>query len=228
MSSPKSANIFLCLACLFVSAVSLGQIYKTIDEHGNVSYSDKPPEGKRSETVELPNLNTTPGIDVKAQIEKRKKAPTFSLSYQINLLSPSDGSHLLADQRDLRIAADYQVDIQSNSPDQELINSELTAARVGLRIEILFDGVAIPSNNGEALIEEIGRGEHKIKARLLSPNGQQLALSPEVTVWVHRPIVRRPKTNHQRAPKWCDPFCFGLSSAKAGSGSTRKTSFISI
>lgn len=180
----------LLLAALVAMPLS-AQIYKHIDENGNVSYSDKPAEDQKNEAIELKPINTTPGMDLdKLAKEKQNVASHFNADYRLYLSSPSDGTHLMAHQRDLLIEAGFEVNIRSNSPDQAKIDAEKQAAMAAAKIEIYFNGNLLPSNDGKATIKEITRGEHKVTARLINGSGKELAPAAQATVWVHRPIRR--------------------------------------
>ncbi|HBO12061.1 MAG TPA: DUF4124 domain-containing protein, partial [Halieaceae bacterium] len=48
-------------ACIVSGAALAQQIYRSVDEHGNVVFSDQPPApGQEGEQVELGDLNTAP------------------------------------------------------------------------------------------------------------------------------------------------------------------------
>ncbi|GAA6151730.1 DUF4124 domain-containing protein [Pseudoteredinibacter isoporae] len=182
---------FVLLLAVLGAAPLAAQIYKHVDENGNVSYSDKPAEDQKNEQVELKPINTTPGMDLeKLAKEKQTVASHFNADYQLFLSSPSDGTHMMAHQRDLQIEAGFTVTIRSNSPDQAKIEQEKQAAMAAATIEIYFNGRRLASDNGKATIKEITRGEHTVTARLVNGNGKELAPSAKATVWVHRPLRR--------------------------------------
>lgn len=179
--------IVLLIASLATGPV-VAQIYKHIDEQGNVSYSDKPAEDQSNEKVELSPINTTPGMDLEELAKKRLNTTAhFNADYRLSLHSPTTGSHLMAHQRDLSIAASFEVKLRSNSADQNKIDTEKQAATEAASIKIYLNGKLIPSDNGKATVKEITRGEHKIQARLVDSSGKELAPAVNATVFVHRP-----------------------------------------
>lgn len=179
--------IVLLLAALAISP-AIAQIYKNIDEQGNVTYSDKPADEASNEKIELPPVNTTPGLDLEKLAQQRQQVESrFNSNYKLYLRSPKDGSHLMAHQRDLHIEAAFEVNIRSNSPEQSKIDDAKQAAIAAAQIKIYMDGQLLPSQDGKATVKEVFRGEHKIEARLVDSNGKQLTKPAKATIWVHRP-----------------------------------------
>ncbi|WP_299980757.1 DUF4124 domain-containing protein [uncultured Pseudoteredinibacter sp.] len=185
----KPYIVFLLTALLISPA--LAQIYKNIDEDGNVTYSDKPADDASNEKVDLPAVNTTPGLDLEKLAQQRQQVETrFNSAYKLYLRSPKNGSHLMAHQRDLHIEAAFEVSVRSNSPEQSKIDEVKQAAIAGAQIKIYMDGQLLPSQDGKATVKEIFRGEHKIEARLVNSNGKQLTKPAKATIWVHRPRAK--------------------------------------
>ncbi|MCV6614379.1 MAG: DUF4124 domain-containing protein [Cellvibrionaceae bacterium] len=174
------------IALIIATGPSWGQIYKTVDEHGNISYSDKPSKQQKSELVNLPELNRSQAMDLKNK-PKAKAAPFFKPVYRLYLLSPKHQSHLTAGLRDLSVEAKFEVNINSNSADQSAVNQALANAKTGLKIELLHNGKLLASSNGKAKIKEIPQGTHKLQARLRSATGATVATSESATIYVHRP-----------------------------------------
>ena len=53
--------LFTFAAITFPNAVT-AQVYRVEDDQGEVTYTDSPAEGSRAESVELPPINTQPGL----------------------------------------------------------------------------------------------------------------------------------------------------------------------
>ena len=178
----------LLLLASLATGPAIAQIYKHVDEQGNISYSDKPAENQSNEKIKLSPINTTPGMDLEELAKKRLETTAhFNADYRLTLRNPASGSHLMAHQRDLNIVASFEVKLRSNSPDQNKIDTEKQAAAAAANIKIYLNGKLVPSDNGKATIKEITRGEHKIQARLVDHNDKELAPAVNATVFVHRP-----------------------------------------
>ncbi len=65
----------LILTGLLSSAIYAQQVYKTVDEKGNVTYSDAPPSGEeaRSEAIPVSPINTVPSTN--ANLPRSTKTP---------------------------------------------------------------------------------------------------------------------------------------------------------
>ncbi len=93
---------------LSLASPTLGQtIYKSVDENGNVSYSDRPPEGGRSESAEtLPPVNTLPEQKPTRSYPNSAREETddeATIDYTLSLASPAPESSVPPGQRDLPI-----------------------------------------------------------------------------------------------------------------------------
>ena len=188
ISATYAAALLLCsLSCH-------AQIYKTTDKNGNVSYTDTPNDGITKEKIELAPVNTTPGLDLKAVATKKRQVDSTNIEYKLTITKPAEGSHLMADQRDLVVTTDLEVVAQTTSIEPGATLAAANEARANGKIEILLNGKVIPSDGkGSATFKEIYRGEHTVEAQLRGLNGKILSQSAPTTFFVHRPIIRRPK-----------------------------------
>lgn len=170
----KHSHWLLLAISLFAATLCSAQIYKTVDKNGNVSFSDSPPAENTSNTEKLELEHTNSSAEVKT-VEKQSKQPQQeenTQAYRISLSQPANQANITAEQRDLTIQA--KVSPEPSKAHQIVIN---------------LDGESIPAGKtGSVTIHNIGRGEHKIYARLLK-NGKFVSSSKTITVYVFRPSV---------------------------------------
>ncbi|WP_339678163.1 DUF4124 domain-containing protein [uncultured Zhongshania sp.] len=146
------------LSCLFAL---LGQplnaeIYRYTDENGRTVFSDKAP--KNSETVTLPTLNTTPAVDV-AEPQRSKVNDVNMDRNTIQISSPSDGTII----PNGLVAT--TVSVRTGTPLQD-----------GQQIRIKLDGSTITTSSATSHeIPRLTRGQHQIRAILISKDGKNLA-----------------------------------------------------
>lgn len=170
--------IWLGLLALCVPALAQ-TVYKTVDEDGNITYSDQPPEdGKSAEEAQLPELNEVP----RQQIRRRpNRNPSRESSrdvpdYQLELVSPQPDTSVPPGQRDLTIAVRLSPGL---APGHQLVYHQ-------------SDKVVAETRQSQYTIEEIFRGTHQIRVTVVDESGRELAQAGPVPVHVHRPSLQNP------------------------------------
>lgn len=160
-----------------LAAPTLGQtIYKSVDENGNVFYSDRPPEGtKQEDAVQLPPVNALPEQPQGSNPYPANTPPNnerdAAIDYSLSLASPAPESHVNPGQRDLPI-------VLNASP----------ALAPEHRFAFYMDGKLLAeSRSNQYVVEEIYRGEHQIRAMIIDENGNMLQETETITIYVHRP-----------------------------------------
>ncbi|AMO58458.1 DUF4124 domain-containing protein [Endozoicomonas montiporae] len=156
-----------------------GQIYKTVDEHGNTVFTDKPPASRPSEPVilkpatSLPapdrsTYNTTPSPPTPVEPE----IATYSAFY---IGSPANNSTV-------RNNGDFTIKISIRP----------SLAR-GHKVRFFIDGklVSGPQRLLSHNVKNMDRGTHQLKAEVLDNSGKVIQKT-ESTVHVQRTIFRPP------------------------------------
>jgi hypothetical protein len=171
-------GIVLALVAIGVHA----ELYKSVDEKGNVTYTDK--GSTKSKPVQPPGLtsyapptrHTQPGAAPEggAPALAAKVATSYS---RLAIARPASGTAL----RDAAGAIPVAVEV---TPAVD------TAA--GHKLVILLDGKpAAQPQSLEFQLENVERGEHRITARVVDGKGKVLKESTPVVVQLHRPTVAR-------------------------------------
>ena len=166
----------MCLLGLGISPSQAGEIYKTVDEDGRVTYSDKPPRQHKGDKAELPPVNAMEKTD-KPRNAPRNSVPTSqteqATDYQLSLTSPEQDAQLPPGQRDLVIRVELNPPL---APEHQLV--------------YYMDGEEIArGRNSQYRIEEIFRGTHQIRVVIVNQRGQILKTSDTRQVHVHRPSL---------------------------------------
>lgn len=173
MAATTTLRILVALLFTLSSGLVMAQVYKTVDENGRVSYSDKP-LGDNSKEVEIKEGNT---MSTKGATPVRVLPPGSNdndgipTSYSVQITSPMQGAQVLADQRD--------VTVQVNTSPQ--VNS-------AHRLEVTDNGGILEG----PMIVEISRGTHTFLARVYDQNGKVVGESEPVVIEVHRSSLNSP------------------------------------
>ena len=173
-----------CLLCA-LALPATAQIYKYTDANGNTVFTNQPPEGQASESVELKPTNT-----VEAQqpvvVEQPKDAEEKRDAYSrlalmvflfVDALRANNGTFMVG------------VDIEPR-------------LRPGHSLRLLLDGQPYgqPSNVPRLQLSEIDRGDHTLAVEVLSGQ-RQVQQSESVTFTVHRIILNIPSLSNPTPPK---------------------------
>ena len=187
MSRRRYLSESCILSCVLVSALfsasgADARIYRTVDENGNVVFTDVPPKDQ-AETVELGQSNQyTPEAasgrtraNRDALAAEEEEAPQI-ISYEwVNIESPGDDEAIRNNAGNLTI----------------VVGSSPTVDRsVGHSIEVLLDGQPQSASEDPLSLENVDRGTHTLVARIIDQDGEILATSNPVTFHMLRYFKR--------------------------------------
>lgn len=173
-------TLFVIMLSLWTGSSIAQQIYKTVDENGRVTYTDKPPaDAKQRQEAELPPVNSVPEerVSNRQRTNDRNQNPDDSIRYEVNILNPAPEAHVTPGQRDLSISV---------ALDQELREGHFLAF-------YLNDSLLTETRERQFVVQEITRGTHQIQVEVLNSQGALVGASEPVVIYVHRPsVINRP------------------------------------
>lgn len=165
---------FLLFLLLSLAFSATAQIYKYTDANGNTAYSNQPPDGTRSQPVELPPLNS---------VERQQAVPPKTSPAQNASQQPS--------------SATYEVLELTGLPSEEALRANNGTFTVGValqprlqgahRLRLVLDGQPYgqPSNVPRLQLVNVDRGEHSLAVQVL--DGETVVQqSPTATFTVQR------------------------------------------
>lgn len=165
---------FLLFLLLSLAFSATAQIYKYTDANGNTAYSNQPPDGTRSQPVELPPLNS---VETQ-QAAPPKTSPAQSASQQTS-------------------SATYEILELTGLPSEEALRANNGTFTVGValqprlqgahRLRLVLDGQPYgqPSNVPRLQLVNVDRGDHSLAVQVL--DGETVVQqSPTSTFTVQR------------------------------------------
>ncbi|MBX8605231.1 DUF4124 domain-containing protein [Pseudomonas cichorii] len=172
------------LICLFllISLPAAAQIYKYTDANGNTAFSNQPPNGIKTEVVELPPLNSvetrvpaTPAMNTAAP-------PTSTQTHPRDAYSTLELTDLPTDEALRANDGTFTVSVK--------IQPRL---RPGHQLQLLVDGnpYGTPTNIPRLQVVNIDRGEHSFAVVVLDSQ-RVVQQSQTITLTVQRVHVNRP------------------------------------
>ena len=160
----KITLLALSLIPTLLSFNATAQMYKWVDENGNITYSDTP-QIKDAQALRPPTLNTMP--TVKAE----KKTPEADT--QLSITSPANDATVRDNSGNISIS-------MSSKP--ALNTKQGHTISVSLGGKVIKDKLQSLSTS----LSGIDRGTHTISASIKNAKGSTLYTSQTVTVHLHR------------------------------------------
>ncbi|WP_185233208.1 DUF4124 domain-containing protein [Teredinibacter franksiae] len=168
----------ILLACFASNAAA--EIYKHVDEYGNVTYTDDPPTAD-AKTLKLKPINTTPAVELKPTLklkpEEEEKAQPQPLA--LRFVSPANNYQAGPSEQTLTVIL--------------LTNHKLQDSQF---IQLLIDGTPFgepgKSNNFNIPLQRSLQGKRVLSANVIDAAGNVITTSAETrTIYVIRPPVRK-------------------------------------
>ena len=165
----------LLFAMLLTSMAVSAQIYRTTDEQGNVVFTDTPPAGSGpAETVELQQINTTPAPPTRTAPQAEQQPEEEAAPLSVSIVSPAPETSIPMGPGNFTVDAKVAPGLGSGESLQLYIDS------------IPWGG---PQRETTWALTNIFRGAHDLSVAVINSEGEQLASSDPVRVFVHRPSV---------------------------------------
>ena len=171
---------------LVVSAApALAEVYKVVDENGNVTYTDQVPE-EGATPMTLPDISV---VDTDYPEDSFSEASATGESE-----ASAEGKtprELRSTFRDFRIISPGQEETITGTGNEVVISWGASAAlEPGMSVAVFVDGESHAPGPGGNLSVTLDRGEHQVYAILQDERGRRIVTTPTVTFYVHQASVR--------------------------------------
>jgi hypothetical protein len=169
------------LLCLLVPLVAHAEIYRWVDEAGNVVYSDQPHKGATK--VQLPGVSTyqspvSPGAAAGAGATTKKQAnQSGATDYGVTIVKPADNGTVRNNNGDV----DIQVTVEPP------LNWQ---AGQRLAVSLDSDSGQSTATSSHFQLRNVDRGTHALHVWVVGANGQQLSPKSTITFFMHRAIAK--------------------------------------
>ena len=173
----KKLSGVLAGTILVFTGLANAQIYKSVDENGVVTFSDKPPTEQQEtvETIQTPaQVNRMQAVSVPSTEAIDNSDEEVVTDQTLRIVLPSDNATIPmgAGIFDVRIETSPELD------NGETVELYLDEERVG-----------DPQTDLEWTLSYVIRGAHQIQAKRLAADGSLVGISDPITVFVLRPSV---------------------------------------
>jgi hypothetical protein len=174
--------ILITFSFVMTTSPLTAQVYKTVDEDGNVTYTDQPPkdgskpiELRPISIIEAPTYETAPRADeAAAEGEDGKKMSLKYLrkNYQdFAIVSPRPEESVWHPDGPVAVAWNARYQLQ-----------------IGMKVTVYMDGNKQVTTTDQIIpISDLDRGEHTVTAELTDSRNRKIATAQPVTFFIQRP-----------------------------------------
>ncbi|NIN61131.1 MAG: DUF4124 domain-containing protein [Gammaproteobacteria bacterium] len=163
----------LLLSLLFLAGQAVAEVYRSVDEDGNITYSDKPTEG--AEKIKKQDVQTidTPNIPQFKYTPSREQAAEKPAVYNsIAITSPENNTAVRENAGNVTVNVSIKPDLKT---------------AYGHSLSLTMDGKEVGAGRSRTFsLSNIDRGTHTLVARVKGSNGQVIIESDPVTITVLR------------------------------------------
>ncbi|MFT5578654.1 MAG: hypothetical protein ACI9WS_001409 [Paraglaciecola psychrophila] len=164
----------LLIAALLIASAALGEVYKSVDPQGRVSYGDKKTPAATAITIET--TNTTPAA------ASPNPEPMPMIEYHGDEAEPTN-------YRTLAISAPADNTIIANglAPFWVTVAVRPKLAAGHLLLLLVDDQVTASSSTSQIEVASLSRGQHSLQVRISDASGRPLKHSKIITLFAYRP-----------------------------------------
>jgi len=183
--------ILMALMMAVASGVVSAEVYKIVDEDGNVTYTDKPPEDG-SQPMKLKPISVIEA----PTYEQPDKAATSGAEGDAD--KPASIRYLRKNYADFAIVAPQQDETIWN-PEAPITVAWNTRYQLqeGMQVTIYVDGQQHSRTTEQIVaIADLDRGEHTIEAQLIDSGNRRVATAQPVVFFIRKPgLYNRARVN---------------------------------
>lgn len=175
MKTPFAQATVLVTCFLLLATTAQAEVYRHVDQYGNVTFSDEPMDGGETVDVKPVTTITLPKPEVVQEPEVlREQVQEEGAVYE-------------------SVALTYPENDQAFHSGNGNVTFEITSSpglQEGHRYEVTLDGQPVgQTNSGQLTVQNIYRGTHQAGIHIVDQEGVQVKTGTPVTFTVHRPTV---------------------------------------
>ena len=173
-------RILLLIMYLFVTSALADEVYRSVDESGNVVYTDKPsPDAEIIQVDEVQTVDTPdPG---KFEYTPPKNPASTSIYTKLEITSPENDQTIRSNSGDISISAVLAPGLNIAAGDQ---------------LVLALDGNDVSTRGPQFDLQNIDRGTHSVTVAVKDKAGKVLIQSAPVTFTVQRFAAQPKPTPH--------------------------------
>lgn len=156
--------LMFCLAPGFAAA----EVYRSVDEHGNVVYSDQPGQGAKK--VDLPEISTYEPKPIPPGTLQPEPQPPAATSNSVSFVQPGAEETIFDNEGNVAVAVRVEPPL---GPGQ----------RLALQLD---DGAPVEVSEPTYQFSGVNRGSHTLQAWVVGANGETIGDQASVTFYLRQ------------------------------------------
>ncbi len=179
MGYAETMRILLLIVHLFIMASVQADVYRSVDEEGNVIYTDKPsPDAEKIDIKEVQTIESGPTTPSK-QAPSQAKEPEVEQYTNLQITSPENDTALRDNAGNVSISVNVEPALNT---------------KVGDQLVLYLDGKDIAKGSGTSFnINNVDRGTHSVNVAIMSKGGKELIRSDPVSFTLLRFSTQQPR-----------------------------------
>ena len=174
----KAMTRYLLPLGLLLSSSSMAELYKGVDEEGNVVYSDTPFYNSREITPPSLTIVDSPEVTPRKEVVEEEKPEIFKYT-SFKITSPVNDQTIWNEPQ---LMVSVEVKPELNVADNNTI-------------WLLMDGKTLVKNSTKLSlpIGRADRGAHKLQAQIRNKDGKIIKRSNAITVHIKNSVIKKPQ-----------------------------------
>lgn len=170
-------RIILLLLGILTVFPAMGDVYRSVDEDGNIIFTDKPsPDAEKVEINEVQTID--PGNTPRFNYTPPKKSQDATVYKNITITSPANDETLSANEGNVSVSVSVEPRLFP-----------------GHTIVLYLDGSPAGEGSGQFNLTNLDRGTHTLVAAVKDQSGKEFIKSESVSFTVQRhSILHKPST----------------------------------
>jgi hypothetical protein len=176
-------RVLLIALILLGSGQASAQIYKHVDEDGNVTFTDRAQPNATPVEIRTTNTLSPPSADAYPLPDNEAANEPAAVEYKVTITNPANET------------------IIARGPGNFTVTSSVAPGLSnGERLQLMMDGVPREEANsyGTWPLTGVFRGEHKLEVSVVTQAGEIVSTSEPITVFVFRPSSNFSNKNTSR------------------------------
>ncbi len=168
----------LTLILLLLALPCGAEIYKWVDDDGNVHYGDHPAADQKNQIIKpMPISTYSSGYRKPGTTTSKKTKKSEETRYtQLTIAQPQDDAAIRSNNGQLAVTLNM-------TPALDI--------KAGHRIEFILDGSKVATNDGSSItLTNLNRGTHTLSANIIDKKGKVLISAPSSTFHLLRSTVQ--------------------------------------
>lgn len=190
----RVSGIVAVTMLLLLAPVAQAEVYKVVDEHGNVTYTDQPPPDSDAKPMTLRGLSIiSPQIPPPAPVREGEAGDAEAAEGEIPI------RELIRRYRDFAIVSPTQEQsLWGTNGQVNVAWRSNTPLMEGMTVTVYINGLPQPpTTQGSMAVGGLDRGEHNVYAELKDAQGRRIARTDTITFFMKQWSVNFPSDQTQ-------------------------------